>query len=113
MSLDLELGFVAQAVILASAIFFLYRFLVHPTLVSPLAAIPAAHWSCHLSSAWVLLARKNRRENRSLHEAHRRLGSVVRVGPNDVSVDGVEGLRVVYQGGFEKDPWYEVFSNYG
>ena len=97
----------------ALALFLVFQYIILPAFISPLARIPAAHWSCHLSPLWILVTRYRRRQNRTLYEAHRRHGPVVRIGPNEVSVDGVEGLRVVYQGGFEKDPWYSVFSNYG
>ncbi|KAJ4156130.1 hypothetical protein LMH87_001343 [Akanthomyces muscarius] len=28
-------------------------------------------------------------------------------------VDGVDAMRIIYQGGFAKSPWYSVFDNYG
>ncbi|KAF9876041.1 cytochrome p450 [Colletotrichum karsti] len=80
-----------------------YHFILYPVFISPLAKIPAPHWSCHVSPLWILLARKNNFQNRSLHRAHLELGPVVRIGPNEISVDGYDALRTVYQGGFEKD----------
>ena len=52
-------------------------------------------------------------ENRTLHDAHRRLGPVIRVAPNELSINDIGSLRTVYQGGFEKPEWYSVFNNYG
>ncbi|OAA53347.1 cytochrome P450 monooxygenase [Cordyceps fumosorosea ARSEF 2679] len=75
--------------------------------------VPAPHWSCHFSSFWILRARKNGSENASLRGAHRRLGNIVRVGPDTISVDGVDAMRTIYQGGFPKAPWYRIFDNYG
>jgi hypothetical protein len=92
--------------------FLAYHFLLRP-LLSPLTRLPAAHWTCHFSSLWILRARKNWVENRSLLEAHQKHGPVVRVGPNDISVDGADMVRAVYQGGFEKNDFYSVFNNYG
>ncbi|KAJ6784092.1 hypothetical protein PWT90_06856 [Aphanocladium album] len=46
-------------------------------------------------------------------DAHRRLGNVVRVSPDTISVDGVDAMRIIYQGGFPKAPWYRIFDNYG
>lgn len=91
----------------------LYRCIIHPAYFSPLARIPNAHWSAPFSRLWILGIRFVHRENRTLHDAHRRLGPVIRVGPNELSVDGVENVRTVYQGGFEKPVWYSVFDNYG
>jgi hypothetical protein len=91
----------------------IYRYIIYPAYLSPLSSIPRAHWSTPYSSLWILLARKNGYENRALLEAHQSKGSVVRVGPNALSVDGVDAIRTVYGGGFEKDSWYHVFDNYG
>lgn len=91
----------------------IYHWIIYPLVVSPLSKVPSAHWSAPLSSLWILLARKDGYENRHLLKAHQRYGCVVRVGPNALSVDGADAIRTVYVGGFEKDPWYHVFDNYG
>jgi hypothetical protein len=91
----------------------IYRYIIYPVFFSALSRIPAPHWTCHISPLWILAARKWRRENTSLYRAHQRLGPVIRIGPNEVSVDGLEGMRTIYQGGFEKGHWYSVFDNYG
>lgn len=97
----------------AAVILLVYRFVVHPALLSPLAKIPNAHWSAPFSRLWVLSLRFGHKENRTLRAAHRRLGPVIRVAPNELSVDGVDCVRTVYQGGFDKGSWYSVFDNYG
>ncbi|KAF4983349.1 hypothetical protein FDECE_17319 [Fusarium decemcellulare] len=107
------MGLVLATTVNSISVWLLYVYIVYPAFLSPLSRIPAAHWTCHISSFWVLAARKLRRENKSLYHAHQRLGSVVRVGPHEVSVDGFEGVRAIYQGGFEKGHWYSVFDNYG
>ena len=91
----------------------LYRFVIYPVFFSPLAKIPNAHWSYPPSSAWILYTRFKHRENRVLLEAHRRLGPVIRVGPNDLSIDDIDHVKTVYAGGFDKPKWYAVFDNYG
>jgi len=95
--------------------FITYHYLIHPWLISPLARIPNGHWSAPFSRLWILRVRYQRRENRTLHALHAKLGPVVRVGPKELSVDGLEGLRGVYQqgGSMEKPDWYSVFDNYG
>jgi hypothetical protein len=90
-----------------------YRYVIYPAVFSPLARVPSAHWSAPFSRLWILWIRFVHRENRTLHSAHRRLGSVVRVGPNELSINDFDSVRTVYQGGFEKPPWYSVFDNYG
>ncbi len=90
-----------------------YHYLVHPALISPLAKIPNAQWSSSISPLWILHIRFRHRENRTLLAAHRRLGPIVRVAPNELSIDDVDLVRAVYAGGFDKTEWYSVFDNYG
>lgn len=91
----------------------LYRFIIYPTFISSLSKIPNAHWSAPFSPVWVLWTRFCNHENRYLHAAHLKLGPVIRVAPNELSVNDVTGLRTVYAGGFEKGQWYSIFDNYG
>lgn len=106
----------ATSVVLVAAatlLFLLYSRFLHPILFSPLSQIPTPHWSCAISNIWILRVRKLNAENKLLHDAHGRFGSVVRVGPKTISVDGAGALRTIYLGGFEKASWYTVFDNYG
>ncbi len=89
-----------------------YRVVIYDALVSPLARIPAAHWSAHFSPVWILMIRYYGRENREVHAAHCRSGAVVRLGPNEISVNSLECVKSVYVGGWEKSAWYSVFTNY-
>ncbi|KAK8084709.1 Cytochrome P450 monooxygenase cypX [Apiospora hydei] len=91
----------------------LIRFVLYPVLLSPLAQVPKAHWSCGVSPAWILWARYTNKENRTIGEAHRRYGSIVRLAPDEVSINDMESVKTVYQGGFDKHQWYSVFNNYG
>ena len=90
-----------------------YRFIIYPVFFSPLARIPNAHWSAPLTPLWILYVRYSRRENRTLHVAHQNLGSIVRIGPHELSIDTINNVRTVYQGGFEKSNFYSIFDNYG
>jgi hypothetical protein len=91
-----------------------HRFIIEPAILSPLAKIPNAHWSSSLSPIWILSVRKRYKELQTIHKAHQRLGPVIRLGPNEVSVNCVDGgIKTIYSGGFEKDEWYAYFANYG
>ncbi|KAI0453870.1 cytochrome P450 [Xylaria acuta] len=92
---------------------FLYHCLLYPAIFSPLAQIPTPHWTCCISDAWILSARFHSRENRTLQAAHRKCGQIVRVGPRELSVNGIEAVKTIYQGGFDKHSWYSVFDNFG
>jgi hypothetical protein len=96
------------------ALIAIYKLLIYPALISPLSRVPNAHWSASFSSAWILWVRFTNRENRERHGAHLGNGPVVRLGPNEISVNCVDGgIRSVYGGGFEKGDWYSIFDNYG
>ncbi|OTB11170.1 hypothetical protein K445DRAFT_370562 [Daldinia sp. EC12] len=93
--------------------FLIYKYILYPSIFSPLSKIPTPHWSCSISPIWILWARFNGRENRTLHAAHKQYGPIVRVGPKELSVNSVEAVKTIYQGGFDKHEWYSLFDNYG
>lgn len=88
---------------------------------NPLRKIPAAHPLAHFTSLWIQSVRWRAIENATLKAAHDRLGPIICLGPEDISVNCVKGgIREVYAGGFEKCKsgrdeysWYSFFSNYG
>ncbi|KAG8626423.1 hypothetical protein KVT40_005368 [Elsinoe batatas] len=93
------------------SLFLTYHFLLHPLLLSPLSRIPSAHWS---SPLWILYLRRRGRPNATIHALHLKYGPLLRLGPNELSVNCVDGgIRTVYGGGYEKGDWYAVFRNYG
>lgn len=92
-----------------------YKAIIHPAFLSPLAKIPNAHWSAPISPLWMLWRRFTMRNNRTIQAAHERLGPIVRLGPSEISVNCVDGgIKSVYTGGFEKHEWYpRVFGSLG
>ncbi|PHH60263.1 hypothetical protein CDD82_2327 [Ophiocordyceps australis] len=85
-----------------------------PVFTSPLRRVPTAHWSCSVSSIWILWTRYRRRELAVVEAKHRQLGPIVRLGPADLSLGCYDnGIRAVYNGGFEKASYYDFFSYYG
>ncbi|KAI1473054.1 cytochrome P450 [Daldinia caldariorum] len=98
---------------LTLAAILIYKYIIYPTVFSPLSRIPTPHWSCSISPAWILWTRFNSRENRTLHAAHQQYGPIVRLGPNELSVNSVDAVKTIYQGGFDKHEWYSLFDNYG
>ncbi|TGO90467.1 hypothetical protein BPOR_0063g00090 [Botrytis porri] len=91
----------------------IWRFIIYPAFISPLAKAPNAHWSSPFSPIWILFQRFRCRENRTVHALHKQLGPLIRLGPNELSTNDVEGIRTVYGGGFEKGEWYSFFDNFG
>ncbi|KAG9245675.1 cytochrome P450 [Calycina marina] len=108
--LSLSLPAIAGFSVLLLAI---YKFIIYPSILSPLSRVPNAHWSASVSPVRILWIRFRCRENRTLHAAHLKHGGVVRVGPNELSVNDIASVRKIYTGGFEKGQWYSIFDNYG
>ncbi|XWW96078.1 hypothetical protein V2A60_004048 [Cordyceps javanica] len=94
-------------------VYAVYSYLLWPAFFSPLATIPTAHWSCPFSRLWILSAKWHGIEESTLLRSHSRFGNVVRVAPNTVSIAGLDGIRVVYQGAFTKPLLYSAFNHYG
>lgn len=103
--------YITLGVLLATVFF--YKYILYPAVLSPLSKIPQAHWSCSISPVWILWARYNSRENRTLFKVHQDHGPVVRIGPSELSVNGIDEVKIIYQGGFDKHQWYSIFENYG
>jgi hypothetical protein len=92
---------------------FLYKYLIYPLFISPLSKIPAAHWLARVTPLWILWIRHSTREVSTIHAAHERLGPVVLLGPNELSINCVKGgILTVYSGGFPKGDWYDLFTNF-
>jgi hypothetical protein len=115
--LGIQLTPATLSILLPSA-FLLHLFFTY--LCNPLRKIPAAHPLAPFTSLWIHYIRWSAVENATLKAAHDRLGPVVCLGPNEVSVNCVKGgIRDVYAGGFEKGEthgtfnWYAFFANYG
>ena len=110
----MAINVIILAVVVVLALVF-HRFILYPAFLSPLSKIPNAHPTSPVSPAWILWTKWRGHRNRAIHEAHQRLGDVVRLGPSELSVNCVDGgLRAIYAGNFEKDDWYSnLFANYG
>ncbi|KAJ9615323.1 hypothetical protein H2200_001398 [Cladophialophora chaetospira] len=91
-----------------------FKFIVQPAFLSPLAKIPAGHWSAHFSPLWILYIRWTNQENATILRLHQEKGKILRLGPSELSVnDYAEGLKKIYMGGFPKNNFYaHRFTNY-
>ncbi|KAK5732598.1 hypothetical protein LTR17_010413 [Elasticomyces elasticus] len=94
-------------------IWLIYKRVITPAFLSPLSKLPAAHWSSHLSPRWFDRQCATAGELKTLYATHQRLGPIVRIGPNEVSVVSEEGLKKVYTAGLDKSNWYDSFRVYG
>lgn len=103
---------VIAAILLFITLF--YKFVIFPSFVSPLSKIPNAHFTSPILPIWIWWKRRAGTEIRTIYSLHQKHGPIVRLGPNELSVNSAGGLRTIYTGGFEKHKWYhDVFLNYG
>ncbi|KAL2803292.1 cytochrome P450 [Aspergillus granulosus] len=91
----------------------LVQYVVRSLLLSPLAKIPNAHFTSPISDRWIQSIRQAGNEVLTIYALHRKHGPVVRLAPNELSVNSLHGLRIIYTGAFEKHPLYrELFLNF-
>lgn len=100
--------------LLAANLLYLVVTAIHNTLLSPLSKIPDSHLSAPFSSLWIKWLRHQNQLNRFLEAAHDAYGPVVRLGPNELSVNCVQdGFKTIYTTkAFEKHHFYLKFKNY-
>ena len=79
----------------------------------PLSKIPAAHLTSPFSSFWIYYIRWAGLENVTLHHLHQTKGPILRLGPNQISINCYDGFNTIYLGGFDKTEFYiNRFSSY-
>lgn len=94
-------------------LFLFYKYIIKPTCISSLSQIPNAHFTSPITPVWIWWKRRIGFECRSIFAAHQKHGSIVRLGPKELSVTSLDGVRQIYTAGFEKDPWYrDEFMRY-
>ncbi|KAK3679103.1 hypothetical protein LTR37_021444, partial [Vermiconidia calcicola] len=105
----------SSIIVVAGLLFVLaYKYILYPAFGSPLSALPTAHPLCSITSKWFDRQILRQKELTTLFAAHQKHGPIVRLGPQEVSVVSLEGLRNIYTAGLEKHPWYAAtFENYG
>ena len=96
------------------ALLALHAFYKHFT--NPLRRIPTIHWSAPFSRWYILWQVYQNRRRYAHYDAHmKRNGEVlplIRVAPNEISIMTIQGVRVVYDGGFDMTPHYTTFRNF-
>lgn len=85
----------------------------------PLSRIPTLHWSVPLSRFYYLYTIFSHRRRITHLDAHNGrdgtpvLRPVIRVGPQEVSIMTTDGIKIAFEGGFERTSWYSAFKNWG
>lgn len=85
--------------------------------VDPLARIPTVHWSAPYSRSYIIWQTFQNRRRYAHYDAHMNhdgeIRPVIRVAPNEISIMTIQGVRTIYDGGFERTSHYTVFQNFG
>lgn len=99
----------------STASFALYAFYKHST--DPLSRIPTIHWSAPFSRCYIIWQIYQNRRRYAHYDAHmKHVGGIlplIRVGPKEVSLMTTQGIKTVYDGGFERTSHYTAFENFG
>ncbi|KUJ15875.1 cytochrome P450 [Mollisia scopiformis] len=108
------LSLIALFMVIISTFLLFLRYLFSGDSSSLLSAIPTSHFLAPYTRYWLVWLKGTGCEHRVRHAAHARLGPIVRIGPNEISVTCIEnGVQTIYGGSFEKAAWYLNFQNYG
>lgn len=93
--------------------YLIYHHVVYPYFLSPLSSIPNAHITSPLSNRWIEYKRSTSSEVLAIHDLHQKYGPIVRLGPDELSVNSIHGLKIIYTGAFEKHVFYsDAFVNF-
>ncbi|KAH6658877.1 cytochrome P450 family protein [Truncatella angustata] len=78
---------------------------------NPLSSVPGPFWA-KWSNLWLVYHCRKGHIHRKMIEVHKKYGTLVRVGPNEVSTADIESLKTIYGAGndFRKSDWYSVWQ---
>ncbi|ETS85305.1 hypothetical protein PFICI_03330 [Pestalotiopsis fici W106-1] len=81
-------------------------------LTSPLRAIPGPFWA-RFTRLWYLKEVWTHKAHRTNLELHKNHGPIVRIAPNEYSLDDPAACKILYGHGtdFQKGPWYQGSAN--
>lgn len=96
------------ALVAVPLVYVLYQRYFHP-----LASI-SGPFSASLSRLWMTKHSWDGDMNRTMIELHAKHGSLVRTGPNEVSVSDLTVIKTIYGAGtkFRKSDWYSVWQGH-
>lgn len=84
-------------------------------LYSPLAGVPGSKLSL-FSSIQLRYHEMHGRRTAFVHSMHRRYGTAVRLGPNEVSFASASAMKEIYMSkgsGYDKTEFYDLFRQFG
>lgn len=94
----------------------IWKILIYPVCLSPLASIPAAHPLANVTPLWILWQRFRGREFEIVTSALKKFGPYVRLGPAELAMNSKSDMNDVYGVGrhnFDKHASYDAFITHG
>lgn len=83
----------------------------------PLAPIPTIHWSAPFSRSYVIWQAYQNGSRYAHYDAHVKhdgeILPIIRVAPNEISIMTIQGIRRLYDGGFDRTSHYTAFQIFG
>jgi len=107
------LGVLMLPVVIASLILVPLAYVVYQRFFSPLSGIPGP-FEASLSRLWMTKHSWDGDMSRTMIDLHQQLGTLVRTGPNEVSVSDLTAIKQIYGAGtkFRKSDWYSVWQGH-
>ncbi|KAJ6190831.1 hypothetical protein N7519_000852 [Penicillium mononematosum] len=93
---------------------FLCGYIVVRGFLSPLSAIPGP-WYTRFTSLWLKYQEFTANRRESVHRLHKIYGSVVRLGPDEVSFTSLDAIKEIYASGgsgYDKTEYYDLFRQF-
>jgi hypothetical protein len=81
---------------------------------SPLAKLPGP-FHTKVTAAWLKYTEFSGSRRQYIHDLHKRFGSVVRLGPGEVSFASTEAIKEIYTSGgsgYDKTEFYNLFKQF-
>ncbi|GAB7338673.1 hypothetical protein MBLNU457_5399t3 [Dothideomycetes sp. NU457] len=91
----------------------LVSYVVYQRFFHPLAKVPGPYWAS-ITRLWMIKHSRDGDMHRTMIALHEKHGSLVRTGPNEVSVADPAAIKQIYGAGtkFEKSDWYSVWQGH-
>jgi hypothetical protein len=94
----------------------IWRYIVYPLFLSPLASVPAASPIARFSTLWIEWQRLRGTDFQSISAAFAAKGSYVLVSPREIALNDIDAVNCVWGAGsadFDKHPSYGYWVTQG
>lgn len=97
---------------LASILIYAFGYIIYQRFIHPLAKYPGP-FLASLTDLWQVREFMSLKQPYNLTTLHEKYGSVVRYGPDKLSITDEEAIKIIYQSGARYMPKTEFYDAYG